>query len=113
MNATPDRRIGLAVRGELWRQRITLKEAAWDVFGAQVWFMQSRCSGRTPFGAYELLQVADYLHVDVRQFLAAAKQPSPDDGAPPPRLGFHNGDASYDHSVADVVFNAPTALAAA
>jgi len=112
MATTPDQRIGAAVRTELLLQHRTMTEVAREVFDAPVWVMQSRCSGRTPFGAWELVQVADYLRVDVVQFLAAAKQPSPGSGAPA-STEFHDGRASYDNPVVDVVFNAPAACLAA
>src|SRR5215831_14501895 len=114
MAATPDQRIGAAVRDEITLQRRTMTELAREVFHAPVWFMQGRCSGRTPFGAWELVQVADYLHVDVCQFLNAAKQGTPGDGAPPPAgIRFHDGRASYDVSTSGGTFNTAVALLAA
>jgi len=112
--ATPqDKRIAAAVRAELAVQRVTMTELAREVFHAPSFFVWDRCKGRTPFTAWELLQVADHLRVDVCQFLAAAKDDgTPDDGAPPPTK-FHDEGASYDNTVVDVVFNAPAACLAA
>ena len=99
---------------ELTLQRVTMVRVAREVFGAKRWFVEDRCSGRTPFGAWELVQVADYLHVDVCQFLNAAKQGTPDDGAPPPTgLRFHDGRASYDSPAPVVAFTTPAARLAA
>jgi len=112
MAATPDQLIAAEVRAEMARQRTSQTQLARDVFHTYPMFVHARVTGQVPFTAWQLLQVADYLHVDVCQFLAAAKRPTPDDGAPPPTK-FHDEGASYDNPVVDVVFNAPVACLAA
>jgi hypothetical protein len=78
-----DQRVAAEVRAEMARQNVKQTKLAREVFGKyQQWF-QVRASGDVPFGALELLDIADYLHVDVGQFLAAGRLgPSPQNGSP-------------------------------
>ena len=75
---TPDELIAAEVRAELARQRISQKQLAFDVFGTYPQFVHARVTGKVPFGAWELVRVANYLRVDVVQFLNAAKLSGPD-----------------------------------
>jgi hypothetical protein len=65
------------------RQNVKQTKLARDVFGKyQQWF-QARVAGDVPFSALELLDIADYLHVDVQQFLIVGRpNPSPRNGQP-------------------------------
>lgn len=78
-----DQRVAAEVRAEMARQNIKQTKLAREVFGKyQQWF-QVRVSGEVPFTALELLDIADYLHVDVQQFLIAGRpNPSPRNGSP-------------------------------
>jgi len=78
-----DQRVAAEVRAEMARQNVKQTKLAREVFGKyQQWF-QIRASGEVPFSALELLDIADYLHVDVQQFLVAGRQnPTPGNGQP-------------------------------
>lgn len=98
----PDELIAAEVRAEMARQRVTQTELAREVFDTYAQFIQARVSGRVPFGAWELVRVADYLGVDVVKFLSAPKRRPPgdtpgngDDLAATGSLDFH-GSTSYD-----------------
>ena len=78
-----DQRVAAEVRAEMARQNVKQTKLAREVFGKyQQWF-QARVAGDVPFSALELLDIADYLHVDVQQFLIVGRpNPSPRDGQP-------------------------------
>jgi hypothetical protein len=90
---TPDELIAAEVRAEMARQKVTQTKMAREAFGSYPQFLQARCAGVVPFSAWELMKVADYLRVDVVQFLDAAKHTPPDE--PPRTLNFH-GSSLYD-----------------
>ena len=97
---TPDELIAAEVRAEMARQRITQTQLAREVFSSYPQFIQARVSGRVPFGAWDLVRVADYLGVDVVQFLNAPKAHRPPAAAAPngtahPYVNFH-GSSFYD-----------------
>jgi hypothetical protein len=77
---TPDQLIAAEVRAEMARQRVSQTKLAREVFQAYPQFIQARCSGAVPFTAVELLKVADYLDVDVVQFLSATHKKPPSGG---------------------------------
>jgi hypothetical protein len=78
-----DQRVAAEVRAEMARQNVKQTKLAREVFGKyQQWF-QIRYTGEVPFAALELLDIADYLHVDVQQFLVVGRpNPSPGNGQP-------------------------------
>ncbi len=74
-----NKRIGTEVRVEMARRGVKQTTLAREVFGqSQQWFWD-RISGRVPFSVTEILDVADYLGVDVVTFLVAGR-PSPQGG---------------------------------
>jgi hypothetical protein len=96
-------RIAAEVRAEMARQNVKQTRIARDVFNTYPQKMQQRFAGTIPFGAAELLAIADYLRVDVVQFLSAGSpnRPGGDSGtgsvsAPlvPPFLTLIRGDGA-------------------
>jgi hypothetical protein len=108
---TPDELIAAEVRAEMARQRITQKQMARDVFGTYPQFVHARVTGQVPFGAWELVRVADYLEVDVVVFLNAPKRQNPGPTISPGNIDFH-GSASYGVRHLPTRGNTPLARAA-
>jgi hypothetical protein len=91
-SSVPDRDLAIAleVRAELARQKpygITQARVALEAFGeSQQWFSR-RLRLLPPFTPGELLALADYLRVDVIQFLAAGKNKPTGDSSTAPYVG--------------------------
>jgi hypothetical protein len=78
-----DQRVAAEVRAEMARQNVKQTKLAREVFGKYQQWLQARVAGEVPFSALELLDIADYLHVNVDQFLIAGRpNPSPGSGQP-------------------------------
>lgn len=78
-----DSRIVAEVRAEIARQGrpMTQKEMALAVFGETQAWLSRRLTGVVPFTPGELLQLADWLDVDVVQFLIPGKPATPTEAA--------------------------------
>jgi len=92
-----DRAISKEVRAEIARQKpergLSQSRMALELFGeSQAWFNR-RLNGSTAFTASELLVLANYLQVDVVQFLNATKK---GDGPHAPRHPFREDNVRVD-----------------
>jgi hypothetical protein len=78
-----NKRIGTEVRVEMARRGVKQRTLAREAFGKSQQWLYDRISARVPFSAIELLDVANYLGVNVDQFLSAGRPgPSPSNGQP-------------------------------
>jgi hypothetical protein len=77
--AERNKRIGTEVRVEMARRGVKQTQLAREKFGQSQQWLWDRISGRVPFSVTELIDVADYLGVDVVLFLVVGR-PNPTNG---------------------------------